>query len=98
MTKPRALVSASLAERGRPEMWANEAESAALSGLSSDDFRTKRQALEAKGFPRVNPLNGQRFIPAIIDFWRRDHESGIAPAKPKPRGQQHLENWGDNVQ
>ena len=91
MTKPRALVMASLAERGRPEMWANEAESAALSGLGAEEFRGMRQSLEAKGFPRINPTNGLRFIPAIIDFWRRDHESG--PAKEKP--QWHLETWGE---
>lgn len=93
MTKARAVISASLAERGRPEMWANEAESAALSGVGAEEFRGMREDLEAKGFPRVNPTNGMRFIPAIIDFWRREQETEIGPPKTK-RGQQHLENFG----
>lgn len=74
MTKPRAVVSASLAERGRPEMWANEQEAAALSGMKPETFASKVKQLEALGFPLKSAWNTKRFIPAIIDFWRLQQE------------------------
>lgn len=70
MTAPRGKVSASLAARGRPAMWANEAESAVLSGVGVEIFRTKVKAWESKGFPQINSENGKRSIPAILAFWR----------------------------
>lgn len=89
MTKPRAVVSASLAERGRPEQWANEQEAAALSGLSPDAFADQVPELESAGFPHISPRTGKRFIEAIIDFWRREHEHPPVRTQER-RGQRHL--------
>lgn len=71
MTAPRAKIEASLAERGRPAMWANEQEAAVLAGYGADgvDFRAAVKDLEARGFPPINPSNNKRFIPAIEAFY-----------------------------
>lgn len=84
MTAPRGKVEASLAERGRPAMWANEQEAMALSGYPIDGvkFRGALPALEAEGFPRINPRNGLRFIPAIVDYWARQIDRA-APSVPE---------------
>lgn len=52
-------------------MWANEAESAVLSGYPADGVRFRQDLpnLEGEGFPRTNPRNGKRFIPAIERFF-----------------------------
>lgn len=92
MTAPRAKISASLADRGRPEMWANEGESAVLSGYSPEKFRAALPALEKAGFPRVTSWNGLRFIPAIEDFWRRQVDEGVLK-EPESTDQRHLENF-----
>ena len=70
MARARALVATALAERGRPQMWANEQEAAELSGMSAGRFRQKVREFEKRGFPRVNPDNGKRSIPAILAFWK----------------------------
>jgi hypothetical protein len=69
MTAPRSKIESSLAERGRPAMWANEQESAVLSGYSVEGFREALPALEKAGFPRKSPWNGLRHIPSILHFW-----------------------------
>lgn len=71
MTAPRSKIETSLAERGRPVDWANEGEAAVLSGYSPDRFRAALPALEKAGFPPVDALNGQRYIPAIRAFWAK---------------------------
>lgn len=88
MTAARARVLERLAERGRPQMWANEHESAVLSGLSADTFRQKLRDLELRGFPKANPLNGKRSIPAILAFWKLAVDD--APATIDER---ELEHW-----
>lgn len=50
-------------------MWANEAEAAVLSGVSAETFRARVTRWESRGFPRINPENGKRSIPAILAFW-----------------------------
>lgn len=94
MTAPRGKVEASLAERGRPAMWANEQEAAVLSGYSPEAFRKALPSLEKAGFPPVLPRNGQRFIPAIVDFWRREVDAVLtkAPESP-PADETNLENF-----
>ena len=69
MTTRRSKIEASLADRGRPAMWANEQEAAALSGVGVQTFRQKAASWESIGFPHVNPENGRRSIPAILAFW-----------------------------
>jgi hypothetical protein len=65
----RSEVSHSLAQRGRPAMWANEQEAAVLSGVSCDRFRILVRDWELNGFPKVNQQNGKRSIPAILAYW-----------------------------
>jgi hypothetical protein len=81
MTRPRADISASLAERGLAEWWANQAETAALCGLSTQEFVKKLPELEARGFPPVVPANGKRFIPHIRRFWEAEASARL-PADP----------------
>ena len=69
-----------LLARGMPAQWATEDESAVLSGMSPRTFREKRSDLEARGFPKTDPENGKRFIPAILDFWRARSQPVAAPA------------------
>ena len=75
MTASKAKIERSLAARGRPANWANEQEAAVLSGFSPMVFRQNVRDLESQGFPRVNPINGMRFIPAINDFWSSQIDS-----------------------
>ena len=69
MSASQLGVLRSLALRGRAAMWANKQEAAALSGVNEDKFRLKAPIWEARGFPKVNPENGKRSIPAILAFW-----------------------------
>jgi hypothetical protein len=88
VTAPRSKVSASLAERGRPEMWANEQEAACLSGLESDKYYSLLPRLEAAGFPRKSSWNNKRFVPAIVDFWARQIDGAISEvtkSEPEPQ-------------
>lgn len=98
MTVARTKVSASLADRGRPEFWANEQESAALSGMTADIFAKRLADLEAKGFPKISPWNGKRFIPHIIAFWEGNPQPDSTPAKEDgqdaPEGQERWDNDG----
>lgn len=94
MTKPRAVVSASLAERGWREQWVNEEEAAALSGFSPDGFRHNIAELESAGFPRPNRWNGLRSAEAIAEFWRREAvRQAERPRRPSTR---ELETFNDN--
>lgn len=95
MTVPRGKIEASLAERGRPAMWANEQESAVLSGLSPRRFGEIIAELESRGFPQKNPDNGLRPIPAILAFWKLPANlSGLPAAILEPeRSERDLENW-----
>jgi hypothetical protein len=69
MTVRKREIEKSLAERGRPAMWANEQEAAVLSGVTGDAFRRKVKEWERRGFPPVNRENGKRPIPGILAFW-----------------------------
>lgn len=84
MSAPRAKIAASLAERGRPELWANEQEAAVLSGMAYESFRLVVLELERRGFPRQNPNNGKRWIDDIIRFWAGDRASRPLPATETP--------------
>lgn len=98
MTAPRHKIEASLAERGRPAMWANEQEAAALSGVSVQTFRCKVSSWERHGFPKVHPDNGRRSIPAILVFWGLPHahfSAGAVENLAQTEGQDidGKENW-----
>jgi hypothetical protein len=59
-------------------MWANEQEAAVFSGMPIDRFRLLVREWEFKGFPRINPHNGKRSIPAILAFWSLPTASSTA--------------------
>ena len=92
MSKPRGLISESLAARGRPELWANETETAALCGMSYDVFSEKISDMERLGFPQKSEWNGKRFIPLIEQFWR---EQSVRPILQPSNvdSERQKENW-----
>lgn len=95
MTAPRGKVEASLAERGRPAMWANEQEAAARCGLSADKYREKLPEMEANGFPQVFPMNGLRFIPWIDAYILKELDAARGKAaESTPEDEMNLENFG----
>lgn len=71
-------------------MWANEQEAAVLCGLNPQTYRRRLTDLEAHGFPKKDPLNRLRYIPAIEAFWAKRID-GIVPALVKSD-----ETLGDN--
>lgn len=98
MTLPRRKIEASLAERGRPAMWANEQEAAALSGVSLQTFRSKVGSWELHGFPKNHPENGHRSIPGILAFWGLPQTRfDVAPPEkllqPHDQDDDGKENW-----
>lgn len=98
-TRPRGKVEASLAERGRPAMWANEQEAAVLSGVNYETFRQKVHRWEAQGFPTVNGENRKRPIPGILAFWRLPQGAAILETAPATGvftdEEEGLECWAD---
>lgn len=77
-------------------MWANEQEAAVLSGFSPVRYRQMLPALESRGFPPVNPLNGLRPIPAILAFWKlpaNDLTIIENQAADTPAAERDKENW-----
>lgn len=86
-------VAESLADRGRPAMWANEMQAAELSGVSRRVFRAKVAAWEKRGFPQKNPENGKRSIPAILAFWRLPSNDHGTSAANERGNEESLENW-----
>lgn len=88
------IVLKSLLSRGVPGVWATEEEAAVLSGMCSKSFRAKRLDLEAHGFPKIDPINGKRFIPAILTFWeRRAQANALAPQEGPHVDEQEKEMW-----
>jgi hypothetical protein len=89
-----SLVIDALLKRGIADCWANEAEAAVLSGMHVKTFRQKRADLEARGFPKIDPANGKRFIPAILDFWqRRAQPDDRTVPQDEPANEQAKEKW-----
>lgn len=98
MTAPRKEIETSLAERGRPVNWATEQEAAVLCGLNPQKYRRRVAELESQGFPRKDPVNGLRYIPAIEAFWASRIDSLAHPVPQSPANQQDLENFGGKSQ
>lgn len=96
MGKRQKVVLKALAEHGLPQMWANEQETAALSGLSAERFRLLLPSLEQSGLPRQNPINCKRPIPAILAFWRLKEEAVPEPSIEEMRAENRArENWSN---
>lgn len=89
MSVSRKTVMRSLAERGIPEVWANQSESAALSRMSVENFRGWLQTDDARGFPPADPANGCRLVNHIMDFWEKRSQS-VALLRGN---EEELENW-----
>lgn len=97
MSTRRGEIEQSLAIRGRPVLWANEQEAAALSGVGYDRFRRRIKEWEERGFPKANLENGKRSIPAILAFWAVPQNSFDAGATAEAHPQDNddgEENWG----
>jgi hypothetical protein len=90
MTKARIVIMESLAARGHPEYWATEEEAAALSGVTPDRFREKVAEWEVKGFPKITPDNGKRFIPKILAYWQRESDRVALKPGTKPEQDEEL--------
>ncbi len=84
MTISRLKIESSLAQRGRPAMWANEQEAAVLSGVGIETYRRKVAEWDKRGFPRTKAENGRRSIPAILAFWGlpQNHTAGLGMTTP----------------
>lgn len=98
MTRARAQIAQSLAERGRPELWADDEESALLSGMTMERFRAHLTLLENEGFPKPSPWNGKRFIPAIVAFWHKENglDALIGAASAGNHDEDGRDKWGTN--
>jgi hypothetical protein len=96
MRARKGKIEQSLAQRGRPAVWANEQEAAVLSGVAMDRFRSRVRTWEVRGFPKVNSENGKRSIPAILAFWNisQNHLGVEAVADAHDTGEEDgQENW-----
>ncbi len=91
--RPLPTVVSGLLARGIPAQWATEQEAAALSGMCVRVFRARRADLEAHGFPKADPANGKRFIPAIMDFWRARAQPAVAGAPMGGADERAREKW-----
>lgn len=72
MTARRSEISASLADRGRPENWATEAEAAVLSGVGPEVFAAELPELIRQGFPKPSGWTGKWWTSSIREFWYRN--------------------------
>ena len=69
MTRDNKKIGNDAVVSGWPALWADEKESAELSGVTILRFRQRVKEWEENGFPRENPETGKRFIPAILRYW-----------------------------
>lgn len=75
------------------ELWADESESARLSGMTEDKFVKHIKLLEAEGFPKKSTWNAKRYRPAIIAFWHK--QNGLDALLESPGAAQHGEDGFD---
>lgn len=79
-------------ERALPSLFMKETEIARLLGQKLDEWRAKSLILERDGLPKIDPLMGGRYWPAVEDFFHRRYGlHSMAGAGPRrPDGE---ENW-----
>jgi hypothetical protein len=64
-------------------LFPTEAEVARLLGQTSSDWGAKATVLERHGLPRIDPLMGGRYWPAVVAFFdRRYGISNVEAAQP----------------
>lgn len=80
----------------RADLWANEDTAAKMCGMTPDKFKAHVRLLEGEGFPKKSTWNGLRYIPAILDFWNRQHklEPLLESADRSNHERDGKENWG----
>lgn len=56
------------------------------------EWENLARLLEAEGLPKIDPLMGGRYVPAVKAFF--DNQNGLRDHKPKaPDGRENLEAW-----
>jgi len=71
-------------------LFPREAEIARRLNQSPGEWRAKAQILEREGLPRIDPLMGGRFWPAVRAFWFRRY--GLAQVDVSgPDGEENLD-------
>jgi hypothetical protein len=83
-------VTRSNGERVRSHgLFPGEAEIARRLSQTPDDWRAKAAVLERDGFPRVDPLMGGRYWPAVLAWWNRRYGLSTIEAS-QPDGEENL--------
>jgi hypothetical protein len=83
-------VTGSNAERARSHgLFPGEAEIARRLSQTPNDWRAKAAVLERDGFPRVDPLMGGRYWPAVLAWWNRRYGVSTIEAS-QPDGEENL--------
>jgi hypothetical protein len=93
MTRP---VQGEVAERtrgGETGLFPCEAEIARRLSQSPRNWTAKALVLERHGLPRVDPLMGGRYWPAIVAFWNRRYGLATIEAS-QPDGEEDLNALG----
>jgi hypothetical protein len=62
-----------------PGLFPNENEVAAMLSQDPKSWPEKAIVLERDGFPKIEPLMGGRFFPAIVAFWNRRYGLHASP-------------------
>jgi hypothetical protein len=71
-------------------LFLSEAECARLHGQRLPDWKQRADILERDGFPKIHPLMGGRFKPAIIAWWNRHY--GLSSIQvSQPDGEENLD-------
>ncbi len=72
------------------EMFLSEGEVARRLGLTLTEWRAKAPVLERRGFPRIDPVIGMRYWPAVRGFWNRQYGL-VSIALSQPDGGEDLD-------
>lgn len=74
----------------KPGLYLSDAEIRKELGVSEDRWRRAKHVLEGQGLPKVDPLMGGRYWPAVRAFFDRRH--GLATVDPAaPDGKENLD-------
>jgi hypothetical protein len=74
----------------RQGLFPNEAEVARRLSQAPSEWRAKAEVLERDGLPRIDPLMGGRYWPAVLAWWNRRY--GISTIEvSQPDGEENLD-------
>jgi hypothetical protein len=71
-------------------LFPSEAEIARRLSQESKDWAAKAAMLEREGLPRIDPIMGGRFWPAVTAFWHRRYGLSTVQAS-QPDGEENLD-------